>query len=70
MKNINYYVYSYTIARSDGVKAEIKNHKTNAWSEVVDPLFWRRIQLEGDLVTQDTAEELYQIYHREIYKTP
>lgn len=60
-----YYIYSHSIARSDGVKLEIKNHRTNLWREVVDPHLWKRIQEEGIEVTEKEAEEMYRHFKKE-----
>lgn len=64
--NMIYYVYSYTIARTDGIKTEIKNHQTGLWVEIVDPLLWKRVQQEGSQVTKEEAEQIYQQFHQQI----
>jgi len=65
---MNYYNYSYTIARTDGVNTEIKNHRLNKWVEVTDPLLWKRIQEEGGLVGEKEAETLYIQFHKEFMR--
>lgn len=63
-----YYNYSYTIARTDGVMTEIKNHRLNKWVEVTDPLLWKRIQEEGVRVSEKEAEQLYAKFHKDFQK--
>lgn len=58
-----YYVYSMTIARSNGLQMEIKNHKTDSWEIVREPIMWKRIQEEGILVSEEKAEKLYHEFH-------
>lgn len=65
---MNYYNYSYTIARTDGVVTEIKNHRLNKWVEVTDSILWKRIQEEGGKVSEREAEQLYLQYHKEFLK--
>lgn len=61
-----YYLYSCTIARTDGIKTEIKNHQKNNWIEVIDPQLWKRIQEEGIEIEEGAAEEIYQSFHQQL----
>lgn len=65
---MNYYNYSYTIARTDGVFMELRNHRLNQWVEVTDPLLWKRIQEEGVRVSEKEAEQLYLKFHKDFQK--
>lgn len=68
--NYNYYVYSSTIVRVNNVTehVEIKQHDTNQWKEIQDPKILQRVQIDGDQVTKEEAEEMYRIFHETLKK--
>jgi hypothetical protein len=66
----SYYVYSNSIARYDNTSQnlEIKKHNTNQWEKVNDPIVWRRVQEDGDKVSEKDAEKMYHIFHSNLTK--
>lgn len=64
--SIIYYIYSSSIARQTNSKIEVKNHQTDQWVEITDPVFWRRIVEQGMIVNQEEAEKMYHLYHTRI----
>lgn len=64
-----YYAYSFTVVRTDGVIAEMMNHRLNDWVEVSDGVLWRRILEEGVSVSKVESEKLYREYHAAYLKS-
>ena len=70
MSSVSYYVYGSSIARvnSESCAMEIKEHKTDLWKPVKEPLLWRRIQEEGDCVGKEEAEAIFKRFKEDIDK--
>lgn len=66
--NYTYYVYGSTIARFENAscKLEMKSHKDDKWNTVKQPDAWKRVQEEGNKVSKEEAEKMYDVFHKNI----
>lgn len=67
MKNqssYSYYVYAGAITRVDKKTSQlqVRRRKTGIWQEIHDPIMWERIQLEGESVSEEEADRLFQLF--------
>jgi hypothetical protein len=59
-----YYVYAGTILRVNKKTHQLQRRRRDNgnWQEIHDLIMWKRIQLEGECISAEKADRLFQLF--------